>query len=76
MLYRGSQSPLSEQETFKDSLRLTSSNEIKRSTQSVWCFSSLTANYVNMNAWFKTYNLAAVPLRINSGVALSKNKLW
>lgn len=36
---------------------------------------SLTGNYVNMNAWLKSYNLVAVPPSINSGVVLSKNKL-
>lgn len=36
---------------------------------------SLTGNYANMNAWLKSYNLVAVPPNINSGIALSKNKL-
>lgn len=75
MSYGRSQSPPGEQETFKDSLKLTSSNKIKMTHPKYLVLLSLTGNYVNMNAWLKSYNLVAVPTSINSGVALSKNKL-
>lgn len=51
MSYGRSQSPPGEQETFKDSLKLTSSNKIKTTHPKYLVLLSLTGNYVNMNAW-------------------------